>query len=403
LATERTNLPNNDRVFVVGGAGNATTNVFWWDLSYYTTFWTLLDPIVLKKQLAFFISVGVHDFWGIDYMSQRGVGASYAANDMSLFKLMYTYLSLTSDQGFLNETLSGQTVQEWMYEFSTFWKSKVIDDDLLADYGGPHHLLECVPTYIHKVASFNAANVWMMEVMSQLLERQGNHSEAEKLSLLAKQLASAVNTLYIPGKGYFYAKYPNGTLQEVRTVCDLVYVTEFMDSYLTDSCKAEIMDFFDRELATPHWMRALSLLDPAAKDSNRSDHGPYGAYDGWPPVVAASMCRMKLYSKALEFFESTAIVTFYGPYGQAHEVRPPKIPYKPWVFTLYNEGAGGSWVDTIVSHFFGFQPSLFSEVPHIVDPLIPRGFNGKLSHVRWRKHFYTITSDENGLKIVQED
>ena len=33
---------------------------------------------------------------------------------------------------------------------------------MLADYGGAPNLLECVPTYIHRVASLNAANSWMM-------------------------------------------------------------------------------------------------------------------------------------------------------------------------------------------------------------------------------------------------
>lgn len=38
--------------------------------------------------------------------------------------------------------------------------------DPLTDYGTPANLLECVPTYQHKVPSLNAANAYMMaEVM----------------------------------------------------------------------------------------------------------------------------------------------------------------------------------------------------------------------------------------------
>jgi hypothetical protein len=35
-----------------------------------------------------------------------------------------------------------------------------LHDRFLADYGGADNLLECVPTYIHKVAALNAANAW---------------------------------------------------------------------------------------------------------------------------------------------------------------------------------------------------------------------------------------------------
>jgi hypothetical protein len=50
--------------------------------------------------------------------------------------------------------------------------------------------------------------------------------------------------------------------------------------YIPPGVAAEMGAFAARELLELPWMRALSLHDPAAPFSNRSDHGPSGAYIG---------------------------------------------------------------------------------------------------------------------------
>ena len=139
--------------------------------------------------------------------------------------------------------------------------------------------------------------------------------------------ASILDLLYVPPNGsafsggYFSALYPNGTLQArveegnkgregrvlhsctlpshrpclqgVRHVMDYVYVTQFLGvnrssssssggrpAYIPPGVAAEMGAFVARELLALPWMRALSLRDPAAPFSNRSDHGPSGAYLG---------------------------------------------------------------------------------------------------------------------------
>ena len=64
---------------------------------------------------------------------------------------------------FLREKISDETVLERLRVLATNWKKLLrAPTDTLADYGEAQNLLECVPTYIHKVPSFNAADVWMM-------------------------------------------------------------------------------------------------------------------------------------------------------------------------------------------------------------------------------------------------
>lgn len=55
-----------------------------------------------------------------------------------------------------------------MDKIATHWKSLVKPGQTLADYGGAENILECVSTYINEVASFNAANVWMMKHVADI-------------------------------------------------------------------------------------------------------------------------------------------------------------------------------------------------------------------------------------------
>jgi len=59
-----------------------------------------------------------------------------------------------------------------------------------------------------------------------------------------------------------------------------------------DVLSQEMATFVSTELLTDTWMRALSPKDAAAKASDRTDHGPYGAYDGWPPLTVAAFARL---------------------------------------------------------------------------------------------------------------
>ena len=89
---------------------------------------------------------------------------------------------MTQDKGFLDEKIADQTVKERLQVLATDWKKLLRDpSDKLADYGEATNLLECVPTYIHKVPSFNAANVWMMRECADVMDLTGNHMEASEL------------------------------------------------------------------------------------------------------------------------------------------------------------------------------------------------------------------------------
>ena len=89
--------------------------------------------------------------------------------------------------------LQGRSVRAWLLNLALHWQSLNSTDDHLTDYGEAHNLLECVPTYIHKVAAFNAANVWMMRQMALVLSAEGNVTGARWFNASAGMTASISN------------------------------------------------------------------------------------------------------------------------------------------------------------------------------------------------------------------
>lgn len=88
------------------------------------------------------------------------------------------------------------TKTSWCKNGTTSWCTGVAPKlpDGLADYGTETHLLECVPTYIHKVASLNAANAWMMRGSATVAEGRGAVHRAAELRSLADNVSLLVQT-----------------------------------------------------------------------------------------------------------------------------------------------------------------------------------------------------------------
>ena len=167
---------------------------------------------------------------------------------------------------------------------------------------------------------------------------------------------------------------------------------------------AEMAAFVRGALLVPHWMRALSLSDPAAPLSNRSDHGPSGAYIGWPALTVKALASQGYRAEALAFLNDTVFVAQLGPYGQAVEVRPPGDPYKPMDVTLYNALVSHAFADAILDVAFGWElpavlPGSAAPSNPIKDPGAPRGFSGALFNVEGRGPLFNVVRGPSGLAL----
>lgn len=406
LSVMRTGFPVAPRVYVSNTPESNCTMMYFWDTREWATAFAMLDPVTLKNCLRSWLAKGIYNGYAEEYQTGSLEGPWYSANDYSVFILLNDYLNVTGDRAFLSEKVGDQTVLEHMDSISTHWKSLVKPGHTLADYGSPANLLECVPTYIHEVASFNAANVWMMRRVAEIQEAEGNKKRAAELRAEANHLLPAVLALYVPDQGVWDTQNEDGSKVQSRHVFDFATIGLTIPGDLSPEMRSQMTAFVERELLTDHWMRAQSLSDIAAPDSNRPDHGPMGAFCAWPAETAATFCEFGEFDKALDVFHRCTLTTYEGPFSQSRELLG-KTPDAPVRITsrggsptsqTYNASNGGSFAETTIRGFFGYQPDF------LTDKLIPdsrsRGFQGQLLNVRQDDKLFNITSAQEGIKIT---
>lgn len=415
LELERTQFPVSPRSFITSGE-RAPGTQYYWDASMQSTVWALLEPVGMKATLRRWLVQNVRsgsntyltDTTGFD-TNQYDHITGYAFNACTIFKTTFDYLRITGDTHFLDEKLAdGKTILQRMDEIATDWKSLVLPDSPLADYGENGNLLECAPAYIHRVASVNAQNVWMMRQDAALQELKGNPGRAKQLRDEANKLLPSVLALYKSGAGIWYGLHKDGARVELRHCVDYIYVGNALDADLTPTMRREMTDFVKRELFTSDWMRAMSLQDAAASISDRPDHGPMGAYDGWIPLTVGTMWRLGFPGDAFDFYCRTAAVTSEGPFAQAREFYGPnRRKYDAPVRIAERDGcmkeciSGVAFADVVINTFFGFDPSLDGKTI-LADPQMPRPFAGKLLRVSSREGEATIGADKQGLHLRKE-
>ena len=416
LELERTQFPVSPRSFITSGE-RAPGTQFYWDASMQTTVWALLEPAGMKATLRRWLVQNVRSGSFISITGTNGFDANnhdhitgYAFNACTIFKTALDYLRITGDPAFLDEKLAdGKTVLERMDEIATDWQTLVLPDSPLANYGENGNLLECAPAYINRVASANAQNIWMMRGSGQTsgVERQCRPCPAN-CATTPRKLLPAVLGLYKTGDGIWYGLHNDGKRVELRHCVDFIYVGNALADDLTPAMRHEMKDFVEHELLMRDWMRAMSLKDAAAAISDRPDHGPMGAYDGWIPLTVGTMWRLGFSGDAFDFYCRTAEVTKEGPFAQAREFYgPQRNQYDAPVRIAERDGcmkeciSGVAFADVVVSTFFGFAPSLDGKNT-LADPQTPRPFTGKLLHVSFRGERFTISAGEKGVAVRRE-
>ncbi len=351
------------------------TTTFLWDYSLSSVVHALLDPAEMRSQLEHWITTDIHDCMGTSWLSGEGLGAWYSVNDFAMTRLIRDYVRFTGDHDWLAEHVPARTggttsVLDYLVECARAWLL-FRSPSGLADYGGIDNLLECVSSYVHEVASLNAANVFNLRVAADLLERDGQGERAAALRADAEALLPAVRELYVTGSGHWSARQPDGTRLPVRHCYDLATIGMTIADDLDPEVRVEMVDFFHRELATETWMRALSARDPDAMYSVRADHQWNGAFCAWPAESAQALLRLGDGPRTLRWVEGLARSANQGPYGQAHFTEEvtgteaggaPKVPNEMPFINDWACSAGGAWAALVIEGIFGVEVDLDGNV-----------------------------------------
>jgi len=405
LMLERTNYPISNRVFVTCGPEWAVTLEYFWDTGLQPHVWALLEPVAMREHLKGWLAMDLHSCYARDYLSGHAVGPWYGANDLMVFRCLDAYLNVTGERAFLREQVAGKTVLQHIEAIALHGKRLARPGSPLGDYGGADNLLECVPTYIHRVPSLNAANVWMLRRAARLLEASGQKVRAEELRSEAARLLPAVLDLYVPGDGVWYSLHRDGSKVPLRHIYDFATVGRSIPEDLTPSMKKQMVAFVERELLTKNWLRAQSLADIAAAKSDRPDHGPMGSYDAWAAETIDVMWSFGYTDKALGLLHRIEELTYEGPFAQSHELLGRGHDARARIAHRGSEDcnaiATAAFADVILRALFGFRPELDEDLA-LFAPDVPRGFAGKLLHLRRGGKLYTISSGANGVRLNPE-
>jgi hypothetical protein len=412
LALERTQFPVHPRSFITSGEREDGTQ-YYWDASMQATAWALLEPAGMKATLCRWLvqnprsgtTIDIRQTHGFDHRQYSEI-TGYAFNACAIFKTANEYLRVSGDRQFLYEKLEdGKTVLDHLDALATDFETLPKGPHGLTDYGGNANLLECAPAYVNCVPSANAQNVWMLREVAQWHALHGETDRAKQLKDKATDILPAVLSLYKSGDGVWNAYHMDGTLVELRHCVDFIYVGNALQSDLTLTQKSEMIAFVKRELFMRDWMRAMSLQDAAAAHSDRPDHGPMGAYDGWIPLTVGTMWRLGEPRDAFDFYCRTVVVTKEGPFAQAREFYGPnRTTYAGPVRVAERQGcmkeciSGVAFTDVVINTFFGFSPSVEGHAL-LVDPNVPRPFTGELINVCAPRGLTTIVAGQGGVKI----
>ncbi len=303
-----------------------TTTVLW-DISLSSGLLSLLDPEVLRKMMEIWMEAGVHEFFGTEYLTGKAIGASYSVNDYAMCRMARDYLRWTGDFDWLETVIGGKSVFDHLISYATYWKKLDKRGHGLADYGGAENLLEALGNYTHEVAGMNAGNVFNMRFAVELMGLRNRTKEAAMYRTEAESLLDRVRTLYVEGEGVWYCNQPDGSRNVVRHCYDFCTILNTLSADLTEQQKREMVHFFQDELQTPTWMRALSLRDHDVTFSIRPDHQWTGSYPAWPALALNALLNVGEIDSAVTWMQGLSRTTRQGPLGQAHfaeDVFPPE-------------------------------------------------------------------------------
>ena len=360
-----------------------------WSLSAYLL--ALLDPACVRRQVSLWLERDVHAHFGTEYVSGRNAGNWYSCNDFAIVRLVSAYVRTTGDLAWLDTRVGPRSVFEHVVALATHVDA--LDSGRgLADGGDRNSLLECVGGYTHEVASINAGYVWALREAAALAEHRGD-ARAGALRGRAARLAQAVQQLYRPGTGAWVAQQPDGSRRPVHHAWDFVHTANFLYGDLPKRQRAELFAFFERDLQTPTWLRALATYDADADFSLRPDHQWNGSYPAWVALASRALARDGRWDVLDTWISGLARSARQGPYGQAHfaEGAAPllaggarKAPTEWPYITDWACLAAGGFVELVLLDLFGlnFGLNTLTAAPRLDAPGPEARLTGIMHHGR---------------------
>ena len=356
-----------------------------WDTSYASEMLSILDPAGLRETVLTYVRKGLLK---TSYIPWNGKTTDYwyAQSPFAEMRVIQDYLTQTGDTEFLNYSVEGATVFEWMKRMGRELVKRYGRPDGLLDFGaGSEKMLEIrTDGYQHVVAATNGmAAAYFRQIAKWGRER--NDPEAAQFEAWSKTLQDSMNQkLWDEQNGWFVNLYPDGGKHLVLSY----HQFDLLDAGILSAKQSEAMisHLKEGEFLGPLGVYSISKADRVHWDLEDVDWGGGGQYTGEPLRLAESLYRLGHADLAWDILNRCTKWTEHFPYIPqeifADYFRSPEVEME-----LEIDAASG--VQAVIFGTFGLRPHLDGSLS--VAPSYHHELGqARLMGYRFRGHSYDV-------------
>jgi hypothetical protein len=368
-----------------------------WDTSYASEMLGVLDPSGLREAFLTYIRAGVLTR---SYVPWNGKADTYwyAQNPFAEMRILQDYLVQTGDTGFLDGSVEGATVFEWMKRMGREVVKKYGRPDGLLDFGaGSEKMLEIrTDGYQHVVAATNGMAIAYFRQVAEWC-RQRNDPDAAQFENWANTLQDSMNRkLWDEPNGWFVNLYPDGGKHLVLSY----HQFDLLDAGILSEkqSNAMIAHLKEGEFLGPLGLYSISKADRVHWDLEDVDFGGGGQYTGEPLRLAESLYRLGHAELGWEILSRCSKWAEHFPYIPqeifADNFRSPEVE-------MPLEIAPGSGVQAVIFGTFGLRPHIDGSLS--VSPSYHHELGrARLTGYRFRGHSYDVVLGSREYEISRD-
>src|SRR5579862_783719 len=350
--------------YSTGGIKGGCVGNYLWDFGDVPRLLPLWDPAASRKHIKQFLEIDITKHFLFNPMDGKAGGPWYPVNQEKIILLIYHYVQLTGDVGFLSETVGGKSVLDWVL-FNAMYGDDLSKPAVLVDYGNGNNHLELRGKYRYDnfMPDLNGRRYKSYELAWQLGKLAGKNwdyllERAQALKVLLKE------TLWSPEDRWFFFMYPNG-VKELRYT---VQVYMMVGSKVLDKQEEEglVSHLNDDEFLSTYGLHSIAKQDPAY-DQVDIDNGGGGNYVAFTPQIAELLYQAGYTARAEELLKRTLWwgerLPYWGDSMVANQIEYRKDT------PLQNAVDAASGAECIIFGIFGVNLDMDGSIT--IDPKLP--------------------------------
>lgn len=362
-----------------------------WSTARFSYAWALADPEGLKEEIIKYLALDWQKHRAYDNIlgNHRGDNIEYSFNYWAMTKLIYDYITTTSDFGFLDEVHSGvygrRSIFDYLVQITDLPENIHNRQGQLVDFGSDKNLWEYD---IHcdqggkltgYVFSPNAERYIQNKMLADIYRQRENYNQSNQRSEKADLIKEDIfNKLWDPGVGTFNSDFPvpmslhtldfdgfwKGREEEKSSLINFAFNnpnTHFIGPYGFTS-----LPF--------NWDKTCYVQGNCGENENhwcsRQDwHGP-GLYSGEVMHILKGLFKEGFKEKAMTMLNKYSYLQNAPFWGEALPYKSPSFDGAGYIAMSYMDGGFG-FTEVIIQGLFGVSTDTYVTT---IYPHIPVGF-----------------------------